>query len=163
MTYAPSTDGVEVPVYDFGGAGPPLLLAHATGFHGHVLEPLARRLGDRFHCYAFDERGHGDARTPKGTEFNWRGFADDALAAVDNLGLEHPFGFGHSAGGAALLMAEQLRPGTFRAIFCYEPIVIPVAPPLGRGDNPLSEGARRRRESRADRRSARPASLPGSA
>src|SRR5205814_8971928 len=64
---------------------------------------------------------------------------------------QRPFGFGHSAGGAALLMAEQLRPGTFRAIFCYEPIVIPVAPPLGRGDNPLSEGARRRREVFASR------------
>ena len=146
MRYAVSTDGVEVPVYDFAGLGPPLLLAHATGFHGHVLAPLAHRLGDRFHCYAFDERGHGDARTPKGTEFNWRGFADDALAALDSVGLEHPFGFGHSAGGAALLMAEQLRPGAFRAIVCYEPIVIPVAPPLGRSDNPLSEGARRRRE-----------------
>src|SRR5439155_478334 len=125
----------------------------------HVLEPLARRLGEHVHGYAFDERGHGDARTPVGIEFNWRGFADDALAAADALGLQRPFGFGHSAGGAALLMAEQLRPGTFRAIFCFEPIVIPVASPMGRGDNPLSEGAGRRPARRHHPRHARPRPL----
>ena len=147
----PSTDGVEVAAYDLadevgGGDGPPLLLAHATGFHGHVFLPLATRLIDRYHCYAFDERGHGETSVPDDVTYDWHGFADDALAVAHGFDLDRPFGLGHSAGGAALLMAEAAEPGRFRALYCYEPVVMPVDQPFGPMDNKLSEGARRRRD-----------------
>jgi pimeloyl-ACP methyl ester carboxylesterase len=141
----PSTDGVEVAAYDLGGDGPPQLLAHATGFHAHVFVPLAARLGERFHCFAFDERGHGETSAPDGLDYDWHGFAEDAGAVTRGLGLDRPFAFGHSAGGAALLLAEAADPGCFRALYCYEPVVMPVDPPLGPRENSLSEGARRRR------------------
>ena len=49
------------------------------------------------------------------------------LAVVDALGLSGAgAGFGHSLGGAALLGAEQRRPGTFRQLWCFEPIVFPT-------------------------------------
>ncbi len=32
--------GLRLAAYGFGGAGPPLVLAHATGFHAHVWLPL---------------------------------------------------------------------------------------------------------------------------
>ena len=67
------------------------------------------------------------------------------LATVDGFGLERPFGVGHSAGAAALLMAEAARPGTFRALYLWEPVVMPVDPPMGPQDNPLTEGALKRR------------------
>ena len=140
-----STRDVEVAAYDLGGDGPPLLLAHATGFHGRVLAPLAARLADRFHGYAFDERGHGDSGVPAGLDFDWHGLADDVLATVDGFGLERPVGFGHSAGAAALLLAEAARPGTFAGLYCYEAIVIPGPALEGPHDNPLAEGAVRRR------------------
>jgi pimeloyl-ACP methyl ester carboxylesterase len=133
-------------MYDLGGDGPPLVLAHATGFHGHVWLPVVEHLRDRFRCIAFDERGHGDSRTPPGETFEWQHFADDVLAVVDALALEQPMGAGHSAGGAALIMAELARPGTFRSMWCYEPIIMPADPPPAPADNPLSIGARRRRE-----------------
>ena len=152
-----STDGVEVAAYDLGGAGPPLLLAHATGFHAHVWEPLAARLAGRFRCIALDFRGHGRSGPPPDPP-HWQGFAADVLAVVDGLGLDRPFGGGHSKGGAALLLAEQARPGTFSALYCYEPIVFPFDPPLGpQPDNPLSVGARRRRAVFASREEARQA------
>jgi pimeloyl-ACP methyl ester carboxylesterase len=142
---APSTDDVEVAIHDFGGDGPPLLLSHATGFHGMVWAPLAQHLADRFHCYSFDVRGHGDSTRPSGGRYAWRGFADDVLATIEAFGLDRPFGAGHSAGGAALLMAEEARHGTFRALYCFEPIVLPALDPPGPQDNPLSTGAARRR------------------
>jgi pimeloyl-ACP methyl ester carboxylesterase len=141
----PSTDGIRIAAWDFGGEGPPVLLAHATGFHGKVWQPLASRL-EGLHRYAFDERGHGDSPAPPGFEFEWSGFADDALATVDGFALDRPYGVGHSAGGAALLMAEAARPGTFRALYVWEPVVMPFDAPPAPQDNPLTEGALRRRD-----------------
>jgi pimeloyl-ACP methyl ester carboxylesterase len=148
-------DGVAVAYYDLGGDGPPLLLAHATGFCGPVLGPLAVHLRGRLHCFALDERGHGASDPPPGEDFAWHGFATDVLAVVDHLGLQRPLGFGHSCGGAALLLAEEARPGTFSALYCFEPVVYPGEDPLPPVEgNPLSVGARRRREEFGSRREA---------
>ena len=123
-------------------------MAHATGFCGAVLGPLAERLGDRYRCIAFDALAHGNSDRPGGDDFGWHGFAADVLAVVDELGLDRPRGVGHSCGAAALLLAEQARPGTFENLYCYEPIVYPGDTPLPPGleGNPLAAGARRRRE-----------------
>lgn len=148
MPVALTTDGVRVAFDDLGGAGEPLLFAHATGFHGQVWRPVADELVDGFHSITFDERGHGDT-PPSEAGQSWLGFATDALAVVDAAGLDRPFAAGHSAGGAALLLAELERPGTFRAIWCFEPILPPSPPPgttFPSNANPLAAGARRRRE-----------------
>ena len=155
MLHLPSTDGVKLAVHDLGGDGPPLLMAHATGFCGPVLGPLAALLADRFHCWAFDERGHGDTEWPPALDWKWSGFADDVLAVVDGLGLERPYGFGHSCGGAAMLDAEARRPGTFTAIWCYEPIVWPeLTAELAASRRPLVAGALKRRDQFASRQEA---------
>ncbi|MBW3669563.1 MAG: alpha/beta hydrolase [Actinobacteria bacterium] len=140
-------DGVDIAWYDFGGDGPDLLLAHATGFHGRVWLPVVERLPPHFRCVAFDERGHGDSGSPADGDFDWHGFARDAAAVVEAAGLDRPFGVGHSCGAAALLLAEEARPGSFRALYCYEPVVNPSdSPQVPAGPTPLAEGARRRRE-----------------
>jgi pimeloyl-ACP methyl ester carboxylesterase len=144
---------VGIAYFDLGGTGPVLLLAHATGFCGAVLAPLADRLGRHYRCIAFDERAHGSSGRPPGEDFGWYGFAADVLAVVDHLGLDQPVAFGHSCGAAALLLAEQARPGTFGALYCYEPIVYPDDAPLPPSleANPLAAGALRRREVFASR------------
>lgn len=121
-----------------------MVLCHATGFHGRVWLPVARRLP--FHSFAPDLRGHGDSSAPDG-DLAWQGFAEDVLAVLDALGLDDVLAVGHSKGGAALLLAEQTRPGTFRALYCYEPVVFPTLPEdrVHHGGNPLAEGALRRR------------------
>ena len=48
-------------------------------------------------------------------------------------------------GGAALLMAELRRPGTFAGLWLYEPIVFPPLEGGGHRENPMADAARRRR------------------
>ncbi|MDQ1397126.1 MAG: hypothetical protein QOG64_2385 [Acidimicrobiaceae bacterium] len=153
MPLTTTPDGVDIAWYDFGGDGPPILLCHATGFHAHVWLPVAERLiASGYHCYALDERAHGDSARPPDGNFAWDGFATDALAVRDAAGLQRPFAVGHSAGGALLLLAEQRQPGSWRSLYLFEPVVPPVDPPLGPSpENPLAVGALRRREVFASR------------
>jgi hypothetical protein len=51
-------------------------------------------------------------------------------------------------------MAEQRRPGTFAALWLYEPIVHPRGEGFPGGRNPLADGARRRRPWFPDREAA---------
>lgn len=140
-----SSSGVRVAVHDLGGNGPLVLAAHANGFHGRVLGPMAEALAGRYAFKALDLRGHGDTVTPVGVDYAWAGFADDVLAAVDDLGPCDLVGFGHSVGGAALLGAEHARPGTFTGLYVYEPIVFPsVAAAAPAQDNFADLTARRR-------------------
>lgn len=154
--FVTASDGVRIATHHLGGQGRPLVMSHAAGLHGLVFAPLAAALGGTFRCVSFDGRGHGDSRLPEGHDLDWYGLAEDVLAVVGGLGLERPYGFGHSSGGTAVLMAEQARPGTFAAIYCYEPVIVPADPPLGRDDdNWLAAQARRRRTTFASKDEAR--------
>jgi pimeloyl-ACP methyl ester carboxylesterase len=138
-------DGTSIATYDLGGHGGDVLFVHATGFCAAVWAPVAHRL-DGHRRAALDVRGHGRSAVPV-AGMDWHGTASDVLATVDALGLERPFGVGHSMGGASLLLAEQARPGTFSGLWLFEPIVFPPALRQGAGSgNPLAEGARRRRD-----------------
>lgn len=139
-----STDGVSVAVHELGGAGPALLLCHATGFHGRCWEPTAAHLIDRYRVLALDFRGHGDSETPEGIDFAWSGMGDDVLAVIDGLDLGPVRCAGWSMGAAAIVLAELARPGVIGPALLFEPILFPTRP-LGAA-NPLADGARRRRQ-----------------
>src|SRR4029077_14160769 len=112
MTFASTPDGVRIRINHLGGAGPPLPCVPATRFHGRAWEPFVPRLRELFSVVSFDQRGHGDSDKPE-TGYDWHKFGVDALAVIDELGLESPVGIGHSAGAAALVFAETSRPGAF--------------------------------------------------
>jgi pimeloyl-ACP methyl ester carboxylesterase len=146
----PSSDGVQVAVHDLGGTGRPLLLSHATGFHGHCYLPMAKALAAEFHSYALDYRGHGLTPVPEqdlDQPVDWERYGDDALAAARAVAPEGGLiAFGHSMGGAGLLMAAHRDPGLFEVILAFEPIVFPPPDPAQpQTSTPLVAGARRRR------------------
>ncbi|HEU4840240.1 MAG TPA: alpha/beta fold hydrolase [Ilumatobacteraceae bacterium] len=154
MLRVPSTDGVSVAIHELAGsAGHPIVLvAHATGFHGHAYLPIAKRLAPRWHTYGMDFRGHGDTPLPASGAVSWAGFGEDARAAATTLaalpgGEGGIVGFGHSMGGAGLLMAAAAVPGLFRLLVLFEPIVYPTDRVRDADTpNPLRDGARRRRQ-----------------
>jgi pimeloyl-ACP methyl ester carboxylesterase len=146
-----STEDVEIASYRHPGAGN-YLFAHCTGMCAAVWQPMIKALRSEgggadgatsADAVSLDHRAHGLSGR-SGGELSWHGHADDVLSVVDHHGLERPLGVGHSMGGAALILAEQKRPGTFGGLFLYEPIVFPPMP--REFENPLSAGARRRRE-----------------
>ncbi|MBK9298796.1 MAG: alpha/beta fold hydrolase [Candidatus Microthrix sp.] len=161
-----SADGLELGLWHLGGEGPPLLLAHATGFAGGLWQPVAAHLTGQASCWAVDFRGHGHSpATPD--DMVWTRVAEDAIAAAEYIveATGQPVGAaGHSMGGAAVLAASARRPELFTAIWAYEPIIFPPIeefdlPPgidlPDPEDNPLAIGALRRRATFDDRVSAR--------
>lgn len=159
-TFVPSTDGVSVAFYDFGGDGPLLVFCHATGFCGGMYEPIARHLTDRFHCIGLDFRGHGQSERPDGLAMAWSGMGHDLLAVIDAARAQRGdapdtpvLAVGHSMGGASIVLAELARPGSIGSAWALEPILFPT--PLEGGvsattgqpmhESPLVAGARRRR------------------
>jgi pimeloyl-ACP methyl ester carboxylesterase len=125
MTRIPSSEGVEVAVHELGGRGdrPTLLISHATGFHAHCYTPLAAKLTDRFHCVGLDFRGHGDTDVDPEWSVDWQRFGDDAEVVARHLAPTGGLvGFGHSMGGAALLMAAHRDPARFERLVLFEPI-----------------------------------------
>ena len=89
-----STDGVQIALHDLGGAGPPLVFVHATGFHAWCYRRIAERLHDIRHCYGVDLRGHGDSTTPSNDRFEWEAMAEDLGAAIEHLRPDGPIDFG---------------------------------------------------------------------
>ena len=154
-------------VHDLGGHGPTLVLVHATGLHGRVWAPLARHLAGTYRCLAPDLRGHGASGGPPpgedGQAMAWPSLADDLAAAVAALGAP-VLGVGHSLGASVALLAEQAHPGTFAALYCFEPIGATTDdPPPPAPGHPLAQRAAHRRDdfgSRAEARAAYAAKEP---
>jgi pimeloyl-ACP methyl ester carboxylesterase len=147
-----SNDGSHLAAYELGGRGEVLLIAHATGLCGAMYQLLADDLIDDFRVVALDFRGHGDSTGATAIDLRWDRMAEDVVAVTERIGSAPIHGFGHSMGGAALLLAERNVPGLFSSLFLFEPIIFPDDFSTD-GQNVMGDAARRRRvefESRAE-------------
>jgi pimeloyl-ACP methyl ester carboxylesterase len=82
---------------------------HGMGGSWRDWEPQMDALSDSYRCIAIEHRGHGRSERPLG-RYSTRLFADDALALLDHLGVEHAHIVGLSMGGMIAQHLAVARP-----------------------------------------------------
>lgn len=95
------------------GAGPLAIFLHGITANAHVFEPVMARLGTRFRCVSFDQRGHGGSGKPA-DGYLAEHFVEDVTLAITTLQFGRAMLIGHSLGArnalaAGVEAAHQLR------------------------------------------------------
>ena len=105
----PVADSVRLEVLDWGGSGRPLVFLAGGGDTAHAFDDFAPALVPTYHVYAITRRGFGASglTTP---DNDARHLADDVVAVLDALHLDHPVLIGHSIGGAELSAVANQHP-----------------------------------------------------
>ncbi len=98
MPFAFAEDGVRL-YFEVSGAGEPLLLI-AGRASDHHLWNLVRGDLKHYRVIVYDQRGTGQSDKPEQPAYSTRGFARDAVAILDQLGLPRAHVYGASMGGA---------------------------------------------------------------
>jgi 3-oxoadipate enol-lactonase len=123
MTYVSSNDGTRIHYTVTGRrSGPPVLMIQGLGTdkHGWDLQRLAMTL--QYRTIAFDNRGAGRSDSPHGA-YTLDQMADDAIAVLDDVGVDTAHVVGASMGGVigqivALRYPERLRSLTLVCTAC---------------------------------------------
>jgi len=151
--------GGEMAVLDFGPPERPVdvVFSHANGFNARTYRTILAPLASDLRILALDLRGHGASTLPATVEgrAGWDEFRDDLLALLDAEASGPVVLAGHSMGGTSSLLAAAARPEAVRAMVLFDPVIF--APDHRGGemtDNPLAEGALRRRANFASKAAA---------
>jgi pimeloyl-ACP methyl ester carboxylesterase len=109
-----TSDGVDLAVVEFGGAGRPVLLLHGLMGRATTWWPVARWLAFHGRVLGHDARGHGrsQARGPWTTER----MAADAAEVLAEAGAGPAVVVGHSMGGLHALVLAARHPAAVRAV-----------------------------------------------
>lgn len=141
--------GVDLVGFEWEGDGPPLLFAHATGFHARLWDEVIRALPGR-RAISLDLRGHGRADQPSiddgGEAYSWVHFGEDVAAVAQALDLRGAVGVGHSMGGHSVTFAADAEPERFGALVLVDPVIAINIEARDRGDGGPSFVAKRRNE-----------------
>lgn len=116
-------NGINLTWFEWGGAenaGPPMVFAHATGFHARVFDAIIEHFPDR-RIIAIDLRGHG--RSTGGPIDHWGTVAQDICALLDRLDVRGAVGIGHSMGAHNLLQSAHDRPEQFGRLVLFDPVI----------------------------------------
>lgn len=142
--------GGEMAVLDFGppGRAVDIVFCHANGFNGRTYRSILAPLADELRILAIDMRGHGATTLPAvvdGRE-GWADYRDDLLALLAAETQGEVVLAGHSMGGTCSLLAAAEAPARVKALALFDPVLMETAHFEGAvADNPMAEGASRRR------------------
>lgn len=142
--------GGEMAVLDFGPADRPVdvVFSHANGFNARTYRTILGPLAADLRILALDLRGHGATSIPAVVEGRqgWDEFREDLLALVAAETQGPVVLAGHSMGGTSSLLAAAASPERVKALVLFDPVIFTPSQRVGEmGDNPLAEGALRRR------------------
>ncbi len=98
MSYATASDGTRL-YYEEVGAGEPLLLISGQGSDHTNWDGVREDFAQHYRVIVFDHRGTGQSDKPTEPPYTTRGFAQDAVAILDHLGIARAHAYGVSMGG----------------------------------------------------------------
>jgi pimeloyl-ACP methyl ester carboxylesterase len=98
MPLAFAQDDVRL-YYEVSGAGEPLLLIAGRASDHHLWNLVRGDFANRYRVIVYDQRGTGQSDKPEQPVYSTRGFAQDAIAILDDLGLPRAHVYGVSMGG----------------------------------------------------------------
>jgi pimeloyl-ACP methyl ester carboxylesterase len=98
MPSATARDGTHL-YYEVTGAGESLMLVAGQAQGRGAWHGVRDDFAARHRVIVFDHRGTGDSDKPEQPAYSTRGFADDAVAILDDLGIARAHVYGISMGG----------------------------------------------------------------
>ncbi len=104
-----------------GSSEPPLLFAHATGFHARVWDAVIEHFPDR-RVLSLDLHGHGRSSGEPIT--HWRVIIDEVLELLDQLDLQGAVGIGHSMGAHVLTQVASENHTAFAQLVLFDPVIL---------------------------------------
>lgn len=129
--------GHELALHQWGPASgpaadqPPVLLVHATGFHGRCWDQVVAGLPPGLAITAVDMRGHGASGQTE--SYGWDEFGADLIEVADHLELVGAVVVGHSMGGHCAAQLAAARPARCAQLLLLDPVIFePAAYPENR-------------------------------
>ncbi|SEE57297.1 alpha/beta fold hydrolase [Pseudomonas kilonensis] len=119
-------------------SGIAVVLLHGLRSYAQTWDGLANALGERYCCYALDQRGRGYSDWADAASYRTEAYVNDLEDLVVHLELRRFVLVGHSLGGTNALEYARLNPGRLQAL---------VIEDIGPGSSVSGDGAERiRRE-----------------
>ncbi|MBO0779961.1 MAG: alpha/beta fold hydrolase [Ktedonobacteraceae bacterium] len=98
MPFVTIPDGTRL-YYEESGEGEPLLLVSGQGQDHTFWNGVRDDFVNHYRVIVYDNRGTGQSDKPSEPPYSTRGFAQDAIALLDYLGIARAHAYGHSMGG----------------------------------------------------------------
>ena len=87
-----------------------LLMLHGIMGHAHIWDDVSRRLRDRYHIIALDQRGHGGSQRPKAPCYGMDDYFRDLASIIQVQNLKKIILIGHSMGGRNAIFYAACNP-----------------------------------------------------
>jgi len=109
-------------IHEWEGEGNPVLLVHATGFHGRCWDQVVAKLPESQHVIAIDLPCHGGSEKTA-PPYTWPSFADDVIDFIEKKNLNNVLAVGHSFGGHIVIRAAAAIPERLTAVLALDPVI----------------------------------------